>query len=151
MHSPTLILLASIFSVLVTLVLYAVWYFNRHIPGLRLWVFSLLSTSVYCGNLLVRGPVPEVVSVVLAQVAIALTGYLCWLGSRAYVGRAPAGSSRAGWPENERVIIKARRRIALIPAGYTQNRHRIEGLAGQGLGAQLRGQPGIGRCYCFNS
>lgn len=95
MHSPTLILLASIFSVLVTLVLYAVWYFNRHIPGLRLWVFSLLSTSVFCGNLLVRGPVPEVVSVVLAQVAIALTGYLCWLGSRAYVGRAPIPSGYA--------------------------------------------------------
>ncbi len=89
MHSPTLIILAAIFSALVTVVLYAVWYFNRHIPGLRLWVFSFLSTSVFCGNLLVRGPVPEVVSVVLAQVAIAMTGYLCWLGSRAYMGRRP--------------------------------------------------------------
>lgn len=89
MHSPTLIIVAAVLSVLVTLVLYAVWYFNRHIPGLRLWVCSFLSTSVFCGNLLVRGPVPEVVSVVLAQAAIAVTGYLCWLGSRAYIGRAP--------------------------------------------------------------
>lgn len=89
MHSPTLIILAAVLSSLVTAVLYAVWYFNRHIPGLRLWVFSFLSTSVFCGNLLVRGPVPEVVSVVLAQMSIAVTGYLCWLGSRAYMGRAP--------------------------------------------------------------
>jgi diguanylate cyclase (GGDEF)-like protein len=84
-----LIVLAAVLSSLVTAVLYAVWHFNRHIPGLRYWVFSFLSAAVFCCNLLVRGPVPEVVSVVLAQVAIALTGYLCWLGSRAYMGRAP--------------------------------------------------------------
>ncbi|PJI97400.1 diguanylate cyclase (GGDEF)-like protein [Acidovorax sp. 69] len=89
MHSPTLIIVAAILSALVTVVLYAVWYFNQHIPGLRLWMLSFSCASVACINLLVRDHFPQALSVVLAQGSIAMGAYLCFLGSRAYMGRAP--------------------------------------------------------------
>lgn len=88
MHSPTLVILAGILAALVTTVLYAVWHFNKGIPGLRLWTWSFLSASVFCASLLVRDHVPEVLSVVLTQASIAVAAYLAFLGSRAYMGRA---------------------------------------------------------------
>lgn len=89
MHSPTLIILAALLSALVTVVLFAVWFFNRHIPGLRMWVLAFLSSSVFSASLLARDWVPEPISVVVAQISLTLTGYLCWMGSRAYMGRSP--------------------------------------------------------------
>ena len=88
MHTPTLIIIAATLAALVTVVLCAVWYFNRHIAGLRFWVFSFLCTSAFASNLLLRDHIPEVLSVILGQLTIALAGYFCWLGSRAYMGRA---------------------------------------------------------------
>ncbi len=96
MHTPTLIILAATMAALVTVVLCAVWYFNRNIPGLRFWVCSFLCTSAFCSNLLVRDHVPEILSVTLGQLTIALTGYFCWLGSRAYMGRGPLSHRYAG-------------------------------------------------------
>lgn len=81
-------------SMLITALLFAVWYFNRHIPGLRLWVLAFLSTSVFSICLLVRDGLPEPLSVAVAQISISLTGYLCWMGSRVYMGRKPL---RHGW------------------------------------------------------
>ena len=93
MHSPTLVIVAGILAVLVTTVLYAVWHFNKGIPGLRLWTLSFLSASVFCAILLVRVHAPEVLSVVLsvvlAQAFISVAAYLYLLGSRAYMGRRP--------------------------------------------------------------
>lgn len=89
-HSPTLIILAGILAALVTTVLYAVWHFNKGIPGLRLWTLSFLSASVFCASLVVRDHVPEVLSVVVTQASIAVAAYLAFLGSRAYMGRASA-------------------------------------------------------------
>lgn len=88
-HSPTLLILAALLLVLVTSVLCTVWHFNRNIPGLRLWALSFLCASFFSSTLLVRNWMPEVLSVVLAQAASALAAYLCWLGSRAYMGRRP--------------------------------------------------------------
>ena len=86
MHSPTLVIFAGIIAALVTLVLHAVWHFNRGIPGLRLWTLSFLSASVFCAILILREHLPQLLSVVLAQIVIALAAYLCFLGSRAYMG-----------------------------------------------------------------
>ena len=91
MHSPTLIILAAVLATLITTVMYAVWYFNKSIPGLRLWMFSFLCTAVFTISLLVRERMPEVVAVVLAQGLIATASYLCLLASRRYVGK-PLGS-----------------------------------------------------------
>lgn len=89
MHSPTLVIVAGILAALVTTVLYAVWHFNKGIPGLRLWTLSFLSASVFCAILLVRDHTPEVLSVVLTQASISVAAYLCLLASRAYMGRHP--------------------------------------------------------------
>ena len=72
---------------MVTTVLYAVWHFNRQIPGLRLWTLSYLCGFVFTVVLLLRDQLPEWVSVLLAQGAVGLMGYLCLLGGRAYMGR----------------------------------------------------------------
>ncbi|MBV7540545.1 GGDEF domain-containing protein [Acidovorax sp. sic0104] len=89
MHSPTLVILAALLAALVTAVLYAVWYFNRNIPGLRLWVLSFLGATVFSTTLLARSLMPELLSVMLAQGSIAVASYTCLMGSRAYMGRSP--------------------------------------------------------------
>lgn len=83
-----IIALAAILAALVTTVLYVVWYFNKSIPGLRWWTLSFLCASVFCTHLLVREHLPELVSVVLTQIGIALAAYFCFLGSRLYVSRS---------------------------------------------------------------
>ena len=50
---------------------------------------------MFCGTLLVRAQLPEVVSVLLTQTANATAAYLCWQGSRAYVGRSTGPHIRA--------------------------------------------------------
>ncbi|MDZ7862703.1 GGDEF domain-containing protein [Acidovorax sp.] len=87
MHSPTLVILAAILSALVTAVLFAMWHFNRNIPGLRLWMLSYFFAFVFGVGLLARGQLPEVVSVVFSQASVSLAAYLCLLGARAYMGR----------------------------------------------------------------
>lgn len=94
-HSPTLLILAAILSALITVVLYAVWYFNRQIPGLKLWTMSLLGASVFSTTLLVRDQMPEALSVALAQGASAIAAFMCWQGGRVYVGQAPIPTRHA--------------------------------------------------------
>ena len=89
MHTPTLLTIAALLTGLVTAVLYAVWSFNRNIPGLRWWMLSFMTGSVFGLSLLVRERVPEVVAVVVAQVTVTLTAYLCLMASRSYMGRRP--------------------------------------------------------------
>lgn len=88
-HSPTLLLIAALLTALVTTVLYAVWSFNRNIPGLRLWMVSFLLGSVFSVSLLVRDSFPEVVAVVISQGSVSLAAYLCLMASRMYMGRRP--------------------------------------------------------------
>ena len=89
MHSPTLLTLAAILTALITSVLYAVWFFNKTIPGLRLWMLSFLFGSVFSISLLVRDQIPEVLAVVISQGAISMAAYFCLLASRMYMGRRP--------------------------------------------------------------
>ncbi len=89
MHTPTLTILAALLTALVTAVLFAVWHFNKNIPGLRLWVLSFLCSSVFTVSLLARGLLPEVVGVVISQGFVALGAYLCLLAGRMYMGRRP--------------------------------------------------------------
>jgi diguanylate cyclase (GGDEF)-like protein len=88
-HTPTLTILAALLTALVTAVLFAVWHFNKNIPGLRLWVLSFLCSSVFTVSLLARGLLPEVVGVVISQGFVALGAYLCLLAGRMYMGRRP--------------------------------------------------------------
>ncbi len=88
-HSPTLTILAALLTAVVTTVLYAVWHFNKNIPGLRLWVLSFLCGSVFSVSLLARSWLPEVVGVVVSQGFAALAAYLCLLAGRKYMGRRP--------------------------------------------------------------
>ena len=89
MHSPTLTILAALLTALVTAVLYAVWHFNKNIPGLRLWMLSFLCSSIFTVSLLARSWLPEVVWVVISQGFVALGAYLCLLAGRMYMGRRP--------------------------------------------------------------
>lgn len=88
-HTPTLTILAALLTALVTAVLYAVWHFNKNIPGLRLWMLSFLCSLVFTVSLLLRGWLPEVVGVVISQGVVALGAYLCLLAGRSYMGLRP--------------------------------------------------------------
>ncbi len=88
-HTPTLLIIAVLLTALITTVLYAVWLFNRNIPGLRLWMVSFLLGSVFSSSLVVRDWFPEVVGVVISQGSVSLAAYLCLMASRMYVGRRP--------------------------------------------------------------
>lgn len=92
-HSPTLIIVAALFSALIAGVLYSVWYFNRGIPGLRLWTWSFFAMGTFALNLLLRDFMSQGIALVLAQLSIVASAYLCWLGSRAYMGRKPLSLS----------------------------------------------------------
>jgi len=74
---------------MVSTVLMAMWHYNRHIPGLGLWLLSYLCGFMFCANLAARQYLPEVLSVVVAQIAIPLSAYLALLGSRAYLAHTP--------------------------------------------------------------
>ena len=95
MHSPTLLVLAAVLSALVTAVLYAVWFFNRQIPGLKLWTLALFGASVFSATLLVRDYMPEVLSVLVAQGANAMAALMCWQGGRVYMGHRPIAARHA--------------------------------------------------------
>lgn len=89
MHSPTLLIVSAILAALITTVLFAVWYFNKNIPGLGLWTLSFLCAAGGSASLLMRNHLHEVLSVVLAQGFLMMVAYTCLLGSRVYMRRPP--------------------------------------------------------------
>lgn len=89
MHSPTLLIMASILMWIVTTVLAAMWYFNRRIPGLRIWALSYLSGFGLCVLFLSRDSLPEPGFVIASQTLSFLIAYLNLAGARAYIGRRP--------------------------------------------------------------
>lgn len=68
------------------MVLYAVWYFNKNIPGLGLWTLSFLGASVACTSMVAREHLPEAAAVVLSQGCLSAVAYVCLLGVREYMG-----------------------------------------------------------------
>jgi diguanylate cyclase (GGDEF)-like protein len=82
-------------TALITLVLLAVWWSNRQIPGLRVWTLSFLMASIGSVTILVRDSLPQVLSVVILQGSLAMAGYLCLLATRAYLGRRPISHAYA--------------------------------------------------------
>ncbi len=88
-HSPTLLIMASILMWIVTTVLAAMWYFNRRIPGLRIWALSYLSGFGLCVLFLSRDSLPEPGFVIASQTLSFLIAYLNLAGARAYIGRRP--------------------------------------------------------------
>lgn len=87
MHSPTLLILATILMGIMTLMLMAAWRFNRQIAGFGSWATSYFFGTLFCVSLLVRTAVPEIWSVIAAQSLLFLMAYMSLRGTRAYVGR----------------------------------------------------------------
>ncbi|WP_342128694.1 GGDEF domain-containing protein [Hydrogenophaga sp. OTU3427] len=95
MHIPTLLILAAMLMGIMCGVLFAVWHFNRRIPGLQAWAMSYLFGFCVSVALLGRDQMPELVSVVITQLCLFLAAYCSVVGVRAYVG-LPALPMR--WP-----------------------------------------------------
>ncbi|MDC7715396.1 GGDEF domain-containing protein [Vogesella sp. LYT5W] len=89
MHSPTLVAIAAILMVVMTLMLAAAWRFNPRIAGLGAWTLSYFFGLLVCVNLLLRAVAPELLLVLLTQLSAFLMAWLNWVGTRAYVGAAP--------------------------------------------------------------
>lgn len=91
MHSPTLLTVTTLLMALMCAVMFAVWRFNRHIPGLQAWALSYLFGLGVAALLLVRdGGVESLhntLPVVSTFVCIFATAYCSLAGARSYVGK----------------------------------------------------------------
>lgn len=73
---------------LMSLVMAAVWRINRLVPGLKWWSLAHTLGFLACLELLTRGRLPDVASVVLAQGLLLGMGYFIYVGARRHVGDA---------------------------------------------------------------
>jgi len=95
-HSPTLLIMATMLMGIVTAVLFGVRRYNRNIPGLTSWSWSYLCGFLLCINLLARPHSPELLNVLINQTLIFLTAYLHLAGSRTFIGKPPHPRLLAG-------------------------------------------------------
>ncbi len=93
MHSPTLLTVTTLLMALMCSVMFAVWRFNRSIPGLQAWALSYLFGFGAALLLLTRDGGMEglrnALPVITTFVCLFLSGYCSFAGVRAYVGRPP--------------------------------------------------------------
>lgn len=89
MHSPTLLIMATVLMGIVTIVMVAMWYFHRRLPGLTAWALSYLSGFVMCAVILARARMSEAWFVADVQLLNYFMAYLNLVGARAYIGRRP--------------------------------------------------------------
>ena len=87
MHSPTLITFGAMLIALVSCVLFAVWRFNKHIPGLQMWALSYGVGLVPILGLLWREHLPEVLGVLMVQAGMSLGAFLYFWGCSVHTGR----------------------------------------------------------------
>ncbi len=93
MHSPTLLSVTTLLMAIMCTVMFAVWRFNRNIPGLQAWTLSYLFGFGVAALLLVRDSGTEglhnALPVVATFVCIYATAYCSLAGARAFVGQTP--------------------------------------------------------------
>ena len=93
MHSPTLLIVTALLMAIMCAVMFAVWRFNRNIPGLQAWTLSYLFGFGVAALLLGRDSGTEglhsALPVVSTFVCIFATAYCSLAGARAFVGQAP--------------------------------------------------------------
>lgn len=87
MHSPTLVAIAAILMVLMTLMLLAAWRLNTHIPGMKGWTLAFGCGLLVCLNLLLRGSGHEWLMVIMTQLSSFLLAWLNLAAARRYLGR----------------------------------------------------------------
>lgn len=86
MHLQTLVILAFLLGVLVSVVLIVVWRFNRTVPGMKLWAWTFPCITMFSMALLLREAMPETLSVLMAQLGVFIASWLSWQAAREYVG-----------------------------------------------------------------
>lgn len=90
MHSPTLVAIAAILMLIMTLMLLAAWRMNPAIPGLKSWTLAFACSLLVCVNLLLRGSGHEWLMVAVTQLSSFLLGWLNLTAVQRYLGRKPA-------------------------------------------------------------
>lgn len=89
MHSPTLVAIAAILLLVMTLMLLAAWRFNPRIAGLGAWTLSYGFALLVTLNLLLRAVAPELLLVLLVQFSTFMMAFLNLQGTRTYAGAQP--------------------------------------------------------------
>lgn len=89
LHSPTLVAIAAILLLVMTLMLLAAWRFNPRISGLGAWTLSYGFALLVTFSLLLRAVAPELLLVLLVQVSTFMMAFLNLQGTRTYVGVQP--------------------------------------------------------------
>lgn len=86
MHSPTLVAIAAILMVTMTLMLLAAWRLNTHIPGLKGWTLAFACGLLVCVNILWRDSSGEWLQVSVTQLSSFLLTWLNLAAARRYLG-----------------------------------------------------------------
>ena len=86
MHSPTLLTVTTVLMGMMCLVMFAVWHFNRRIPGLFYWLLCYVVGFVVSALLLLRRDTADPMAVGVTMVCIFWGGYLNLAGARDHVG-----------------------------------------------------------------
>jgi diguanylate cyclase (GGDEF)-like protein len=85
LHSPTLVAIAAILMVLMTLMLLAAWRMNPRIAGLKAWTLAFACGLPICLNLLLRDFLPEWLSVIFTQLSTFLLAWINLAACRRYL------------------------------------------------------------------
>lgn len=96
LHSPTLLVMTTVLLGLMSAVMAAVWRINRRVPGLACWALAHALGFLCALEVVLRGRLPEVVSVVLAQGLLLSMTYLSLVGVRQHVGESPSSHVPGG-------------------------------------------------------
>lgn len=86
MHSPTLLILLTILTGLMSFVMVTVWRINRQVPGMAWWSLAHGLGFLASLELLTRGRLPDALSVTLTQGLMLGMGYFIYVGARRHVG-----------------------------------------------------------------
>ena len=89
MHTPTLLIVATLLMGLMTIVLYVTMRINGRLPGVRSWLWGYVFGLIFCVGFLLRPHMPEWLAVLVAQSTVLLTGYFNLSACKAYLGLPP--------------------------------------------------------------
>ncbi|MFM1908359.1 MAG: hypothetical protein RLZZ591_2036 [Pseudomonadota bacterium] len=87
LHTPTLLVVATLLMGLMTVVLFVTTRINGRLPGVRSWLWGYVFGFVFCLGFLLRPYIPEWMAVLVTQTTMLLTGYFNLVACNAYLGK----------------------------------------------------------------
>lgn len=85
----TLSFMSVIMFAILALLIWMLWYGHRDESAIAYWALGLTSSAVGLGLLVLRGQIPDLLSIVLSNYLLLLSHCWCWWGTDRFFGRRP--------------------------------------------------------------